>query len=245
MDGALTTPMAPASPAPPSLEANTDYAFCSAAVSTPIYGQLDLYAAVAADYPLMEELCRDQKLQIDRRQTQLQSYVEIAPRLATYVQQRYLDLWTDRQDFIESLHGFQTELARILGQDYVVRELKTALPEAEKKFKQVEDLRTRESSAAQQQLEAMTLRLAAVDQNSGGDLQAATAKASKYKKLSRRVDKKLDTTRLGLENMSKIHQDFLHDQELVEAELQIMRSDLADRDALVDRLRNQASNWEQ
>uniref|UniRef100_A0AAV1U888 Uncharacterized protein n=1 Tax=Peronospora matthiolae TaxID=2874970 RepID=A0AAV1U888_9STRA len=45
----------------------------------------------------------------------------------------------------------------------------------------------------------MTSRLAAAEQTSGGDLQAATAKASKYKKLFHRVDKKLYTTRLALE----------------------------------------------
>uniref|UniRef100_A0AAV1UUD9 Uncharacterized protein n=1 Tax=Peronospora matthiolae TaxID=2874970 RepID=A0AAV1UUD9_9STRA len=108
---------------------------------------------------------------------------------------------------IERLHGFQKELARRLGQDHVDRELKTALSEAEKKFEQVEDLRTRESSAAQQQVEAMTSRLAVTKQNLAGDLQAATTKASKYKKPFHRVDKKLDTTRLALENMSKTHQD--------------------------------------
>ena len=43
------------------------------------------------------------------------------PLLATYVQQRYLGLWTDRQDMIERLHGFQMERARRLGQDHVVQ----------------------------------------------------------------------------------------------------------------------------
>uniref|UniRef100_A0AAV1UV60 Uncharacterized protein n=1 Tax=Peronospora matthiolae TaxID=2874970 RepID=A0AAV1UV60_9STRA len=49
-----------------------------------LYGQLEIHAAVVANYHSLEELCRDQKLQIDRLQMQLQSYVEIAPRLATY-----------------------------------------------------------------------------------------------------------------------------------------------------------------
>ena len=80
-----------------------------------LYDQLDIHAAVVADYHSLEELCRDQKLQIDRLQTELQSYVELAPRLATYVQQRYLGLWTKCQDIIERLHGFQTELAWRLG----------------------------------------------------------------------------------------------------------------------------------
>ena len=65
-----------------------------------LYDQLDLHAAVVADYHSLEELCRDQKLQIDRLQTELKSYVELAPRLATYVQHRYLGLWTDRQNMI-------------------------------------------------------------------------------------------------------------------------------------------------
>ena len=210
-----------------------------------LYDQLDLHAAVVADYHSLEELCRDQKLQIDRLQTELQSYVELAPRLATYVQQRYLGLWTDRQNMIERLHGFQTELARRLGQDHVVRELKTALLEAERKSKQVEDRRFRESFIAKQQLEALTSRLAAAEPNSGGDLQAATSKALRYKKIFHRVDKKLDKARLALEDMSKTYQARLREQELVEAELQRLRSDLADRDTQVDCLRSQSSNWEQ
>ena len=115
-------------------------------------------------------MCRDQKLQVYRLQTELQSYVEPAPRLATYVQQRYLGIWTDRQDVIERLHGFLTELARCLGQDHVVREFKTVLSEDEEKFKQVGDRRIRESFIAQQQVEALTSHLAAAEQNSGGNL---------------------------------------------------------------------------
>ena len=59
------------------------------------------------------------------------------------------------------------------------------------------------------------------------------------------MDKKLDTARLALKDMSKTYQDRLREQELVEAELLRLRSDLADRDAQVDRLRSQASNWVQ
>ena len=94
--------------------------------------QVDLNPAVVADYHSLEELCRDQKLQIDRLQTELESYVELAPRLETYVQQRYLDLWTDRQDMIERLNGFQNELTRRLGQNNVVRKLNKALSTAER-----------------------------------------------------------------------------------------------------------------
>ena len=175
----------------------------------------------------------------------MQSYVELALRLATYVEQRYLGIWMDLQDVIERLNGVQTELARRLGQDHVVREFKTAVSEAEEKFKQVEDWRIRVSFIAQQEVDALTWLLAAAEQNLSGDLQAATAKASKYKKSFNRVDKKLDTARLALEDMSKTYQDRLREQKLVEAEMQRLRSNLADRDAKVDRLRSQALNWEQ
>ena len=84
----------------------------------------------------------------------------------------------------------------------------------------------------------MTSRLAAAEQKPGGDRQAATDEASKYKKRFRKADKKLDTARIALENMSKAYQDRLRAQERVEAELQQLRSDLADRDAQVDRLRS-------
>ena len=68
-------------------------------------------------------------------------------------------------------------------------------------------------------MEALLSRLASAEQNSGGDLQAAIAKASKYKKLSNRVDRKLDAARLELEDMSNTYQDRLRDQNLVEAEM--------------------------
>ena len=40
-----------------------------------LYDQLDIHAAVVAHYHSLEELCRDQKLEIDRLQTELQLYV--------------------------------------------------------------------------------------------------------------------------------------------------------------------------
>ena len=66
---------------------------------------------------------------------------------------------------IARLHGCQTELARRLSQDLVVRQLKTALLESKRKSKQVEDRHFRESRIAQQQVEALPLCLAAADQN--------------------------------------------------------------------------------
>ena len=99
---------------------------------------------------------------------------------------------------IERLHGLQMELERLLGHDRVVRELKTALLEAERKFKQAEGRRIRESFIAQQQVETLTSRLAAAEQNQGGDLQAATDKSFKYKKRFCKYYKKLDTARIEL-----------------------------------------------
>ena len=72
-------------------------------------------------------------------------------------------------------------------------------------------------------MESLTSRLAAAEQNPGGDLQAATDKTSKYKKRFRKVDKKLGTARIALENMSKTYKDRLRAQERVEAELQQLR----------------------
>ena len=130
-----------------------------------LYAQLDLQDAVVAGYHSLEEVCQNQRMQIDRLQTQLRLYVEIAPLLATYVQAHYLDLWTDCQNLIERLQGFQTELTRRLGQDHVVRELKKALLESDRKSKQAEDRRLRESFIAQQQVEEFTSCLAAAEHN--------------------------------------------------------------------------------
>ena len=91
-----------------------------------LYNQLDLHDAVVADYQSLEEVCRDQKLQLDRMQTMLQSYVDLAPRLATFVQQRHLRLWNNNQNSIERPRGFHMELVRRLGHDHVVRDLKTS-----------------------------------------------------------------------------------------------------------------------
>ena len=170
MDCAPTMPMAPASPEPSTLDVDSaippsspppdsrvrrPVVFPSSRVRVAsltdrdtltegiaaLYDQLDLHAAVVGEYHSLKELCRDQKRHIDPLQTELHSYVELAPRLAAYVQQRYLGLRTNRQDMVERLHGFQTDLARRLGQDHVLQIFKAALSEAERKVKQVDDRR--------------------------------------------------------------------------------------------------------
>ena len=54
---------------------------------------------------------------------------------------------------------------------------------------------------------------------------------------------KFELTRVALEDMLVTNQDLLRKIKRVEAELQRLRSDLADREAQVDRLRSQASDW--
>ena len=50
------------------------------------------------------------------------------------------------------------------------------------------------------------MRLAAAEEYSGGDLQAATVKEYKYKKRFNKFDKKLEMARAELEDMSKSNQ---------------------------------------
>ena len=50
-----------------------------------LYHQLELQEAPVTDYRVLEEAHRGQKLQIDRLQTELRSYIDLAPRLSTYV----------------------------------------------------------------------------------------------------------------------------------------------------------------
>ena len=57
-----------------------------------LYDQLDLQEAVVRNYHSLKEAFQDQKLQIDRLQIEVRSYVEIAPRLAAYIQERYIRL---------------------------------------------------------------------------------------------------------------------------------------------------------
>ena len=117
---------------------------------------------------------------------ELRSYVDIAARLTAYAQERYLSLWTDHHNLIERSRAFQTELARRLSQGDVIRELKTALLKAQADMERATDRRIRKLAIAQQQVETLTSHLAASEQNAVGDLQAAAAKASKYKKTFRK-----------------------------------------------------------
>ena len=72
------------------------------------FGQLDLQEAVVSGYYSLEKHYQDLKLQIDRPQVELQSYVEIAPRFAAHVQERYPSLYTDHQNLIKRSRDFQT-----------------------------------------------------------------------------------------------------------------------------------------
>ena len=60
-----------------------------------------------SDYHSLEATCQGHKSQIDRLQVELRSYVEIAPRLAVYYQERYLSIWIDHEDLMERSHAFQ------------------------------------------------------------------------------------------------------------------------------------------
>ena len=76
-----------------------------------LYDQLYLQATIVGDYHSLKEAYRDQKLRIDRLYVELLSYLEIAPRLATFVQERHLCVWIDSQDTIQRSRQLQTELA--------------------------------------------------------------------------------------------------------------------------------------
>ena len=73
----------------------------------------------------------------------------------------------------------------------MIRELKKALLIAKADLERVTDQQIRELAIDQQQVEMVTSLLAAAEQKSGGDLQDATAKASKKKKLFHKVDKNM------------------------------------------------------
>ena len=53
-----------------------------------LYDHLYIQEAVVSDYHSLKKTCQDQKSQMDWLQVILRSYVEIAPRLAAYVQKR-------------------------------------------------------------------------------------------------------------------------------------------------------------
>ena len=56
-------------------------------------------------------------------------------------------------------------------------------------------------------METLTLSLTAAEHNLGGNFQPATANASKYKKRSNIVNKKLELSILLLEDMWKTYQE--------------------------------------
>ena len=60
-----------------------------------LYHQLEIQVTAVTDCRALEEAYRGQKLQIDRLQAEMQSYIKLVPRLATYVQQRFTRLWCD------------------------------------------------------------------------------------------------------------------------------------------------------
>ena len=86
----------------------------------------------------------------------------------------------------------------------------------------------------------LTSRLAAAEQTSGGDLPAATAKASQYKKPSHKVDTRVEMARAELKDFATTYQGRLREQERVKVKLQQLRSNLAYREAKVNRLHREA-----
>ena len=113
-----------------------------------LYDQLDFQAAVVSDCLSLEEAFHNQKLQIDRLLAKLRSYVDIAPRLADYAQERYIRLWSDQQNLIWRLRKFQTELGRRASQDGENRALETELFEANAALGLEQDRRIHESTIA-------------------------------------------------------------------------------------------------
>ena len=65
----------------------------------------------------------------------------------------------------------------------------------------------------------LTSRLAAPEQKSVGNLQAATAKVTKYKELFNKFDNQLGVAKTAMEDLSKTYQGRLRGQERVEVEL--------------------------
>ena len=94
---------------------------------TASYHQLELQEASVIDYRALEEAYRGQKLPIDRLQAGLRSYIDLDPRLATYVQQLFTRLWCDHQSLIQETNELQKELRRRLGHYDAIRMMKTAI----------------------------------------------------------------------------------------------------------------------
>ena len=61
------------------------------------FHQQEFQEAAVTDFRALEEAYRGQKLQIYRLQAELRSYIDLDPRLTTYVQQRFTRLWCDHQ----------------------------------------------------------------------------------------------------------------------------------------------------
>ena len=76
---------------------------------TASYHQLELQEASVIDYRALEGAYRGQKLPIDRLQAGLRSYIDLDPRLATYVQQLFTRLWCDHQSLIQKSDNLQAE----------------------------------------------------------------------------------------------------------------------------------------
>ena len=89
-------------------------------------------------------------------------------------------------------------------------------------------------------METLTKHLDAAEQDAGVDLQAAKAKASKYKNLFIKTNRKSIMVVTSLKDLSKSNLGHFRGHERAGTELQRLRSDLADREDRLNRLRSQA-----
>ena len=69
------------------------------------------------------------------------------------------------------------------------------------------------------------------------------SKASKYKKPSNKIKRKLVEAKTASEDLSKSYQGRLREQESIEVDMQRLRSDFAGRQAYVNHLRIRALDW--
>ena len=77
-----------------------------------LYHQLDHQEAVVKSYHFLKGEYYDHKLHIHRIQAELHFYVEVAPRLANYVQQRYKRLSCNNQALIQKSDQLKVELKK-------------------------------------------------------------------------------------------------------------------------------------